>query len=180
MQFAPCRYSLCEEKGSIIEYSRNFEVLRNIVTLTRKTFPSHHHLFTTPPQTEALCTVKHIWNRLIVPSFVDSDALDHPPSFLIFTEAPISHELTMLQITANYLAAGANRHPSAADWDESGLLAFGADRNIALWRPQVSWPNESRDLVGMPPMLGTLLLNSSTNASIEFKLARRLRNTWWP
>ncbi|TVY45199.1 Elongator complex protein [Lachnellula occidentalis] len=42
----------------------------------------------------------------------------------------------MLQITADYLAAGANRHPSAADWDESGVLAFGADRNIALWQPQ--------------------------------------------
>ena len=45
----------------------------------------------------------------------------------------------MLQITADYLAAGANRHPSAADWDESGILAFGADRNVALWRPQVSF-----------------------------------------
>jgi len=41
-------------------------------------------------------------------------------------------------IVAEYLAAGANRHPSAADWDESGLLAFGADRNIALWNPQVT------------------------------------------
>ncbi|KAG9232771.1 WD40-repeat-containing domain protein [Amylocarpus encephaloides] len=42
----------------------------------------------------------------------------------------------MLQITTEYLATGANRHPSAADWDESGLLAFGADKNVALWRPQ--------------------------------------------
>ncbi|KAH8683006.1 WD40-repeat-containing domain protein [Tricladium varicosporioides] len=42
----------------------------------------------------------------------------------------------MLQITAEYHATGANRHPSAADWDESGILAFGADRNVALWRPQ--------------------------------------------
>ncbi|TVY73321.1 Elongator complex protein [Lachnellula suecica] len=47
----------------------------------------------------------------------------------------------MLQITADYLAAGANRHPSAADWDESGLLAFGTDRNLALWRPQKSDSN---------------------------------------
>ena len=39
-----------------------------------------------------------------------------------------------------YLAAGANRHPSTADWDICGLLAFGADRNIALWRPQVRFP----------------------------------------
>lgn len=44
----------------------------------------------------------------------------------------------MAQMRTEYLAAGGNRHPSAADWDTSGLLAFGADRNIALWRPQVS------------------------------------------
>ncbi|KAE8450121.1 hypothetical protein EG329_006902 [Mollisiaceae sp. DMI_Dod_QoI] len=42
----------------------------------------------------------------------------------------------MSQLLAEYLAAGANRHPSAADWDASGLLAFGADRNVALWQPQ--------------------------------------------
>jgi len=37
-----------------------------------------------------------------------------------------------------YLAAGGNRHPSAADWDrDTGLLAFGTDRNIALWHPEV-------------------------------------------
>ncbi|KAF7897734.1 uncharacterized protein EAF01_008700 [Botrytis porri] len=41
----------------------------------------------------------------------------------------------MDKITPEYLAAGANRHPSAADWDESGLLAYGTDRNIALWYP---------------------------------------------
>jgi hypothetical protein len=43
----------------------------------------------------------------------------------------------MIELNAEYLAAGANRHPSAADWDVSGILAFGTDRNIALWRPQV-------------------------------------------
>lgn len=37
-----------------------------------------------------------------------------------------------------YLAAGANRHPSAADWNDEGILAYGTDRNVALWRPQVS------------------------------------------
>ncbi|QSZ29328.1 hypothetical protein DSL72_003842 [Monilinia vaccinii-corymbosi] len=41
----------------------------------------------------------------------------------------------MNNIAPEYLAAGANRHPSAADWDESGLLAYGSDRNIALWNP---------------------------------------------
>ncbi|KAL2067879.1 hypothetical protein VTL71DRAFT_15977 [Oculimacula yallundae] len=43
----------------------------------------------------------------------------------------------MAQANAEYLSAGANRHPSAADWDAiSGLLAYGADRNVALWLPQ--------------------------------------------
>ncbi|PBP17422.1 WD domain-containing protein [Diplocarpon rosae] len=42
----------------------------------------------------------------------------------------------MAQISIEHLAAGANRHPSAADWDGTGLLAFGADRNVALWQPQ--------------------------------------------
>ena len=36
----------------------------------------------------------------------------------------------------DYLAAGANRHPATADWNESGVLAYGANNNIALWRPQ--------------------------------------------
>ena len=44
----------------------------------------------------------------------------------------------MIDLKAQYLAAGANRHPSTADWDVNGVLAYGADRNIALWRPQVS------------------------------------------
>ncbi|KAK5113755.1 hypothetical protein LTR85_010772 [Meristemomyces frigidus] len=34
-----------------------------------------------------------------------------------------------------YIAAGGNRHPSAADW-ASGLLAFGAGNNVALWNPE--------------------------------------------
>ena len=46
----------------------------------------------------------------------------------------------MLQ--TEYIAAGANRHPSAADWygpggGGDGLLAFGSGRNIAVWRPEV-------------------------------------------
>ncbi|PGH14446.1 hypothetical protein AJ79_03089 [Helicocarpus griseus UAMH5409] len=35
-----------------------------------------------------------------------------------------------------YISAGGNRHPAAADWDHySGILAFGADNNVALWDP---------------------------------------------
>ncbi|MCJ1367719.1 hypothetical protein MMC16_006853 [Acarospora aff. strigata] len=47
----------------------------------------------------------------------------------------------MVKIKTEYIAAGGNRHPAAADWDaESGLIAFGADRNIALWKPSVCTP----------------------------------------
>lgn len=39
-------------------------------------------------------------------------------------------------VSNDFLAAGGNRHPSSADWDrDSEVLAFGCDRNIALWKP---------------------------------------------
>ncbi|KAH7050235.1 elongator protein 2, partial [Macrophomina phaseolina] len=43
----------------------------------------------------------------------------------------------MVQVTTNLIAAGGNRQPSAADWDQaaSGLLAYGAGNNIILWDP---------------------------------------------
>ena len=37
-----------------------------------------------------------------------------------------------------YIHSGGNRQPNAADWDVGrGILAFGADQNVALWRPLV-------------------------------------------
>ncbi|PGH13181.1 hypothetical protein AJ80_06427 [Polytolypa hystricis UAMH7299] len=40
----------------------------------------------------------------------------------------------MLSAVTDYISVGGNRHPAAADWDsQSGLLAFGADNNVALW-----------------------------------------------
>ncbi|KAI4207348.1 MAG: hypothetical protein LQ346_000597 [Caloplaca aetnensis] len=42
----------------------------------------------------------------------------------------------MVHAHAKYVAAGGNRHPAAADWDlETGILAYGSDRNVALWKP---------------------------------------------
>ncbi|KAI4674864.1 uncharacterized protein J4E84_010305 [Alternaria hordeiaustralica] len=43
-----------------------------------------------------------------------------------------------MNISTEFIAAGGNRNPAAADWDEAGsqLLAFGADNCIALWDPQ--------------------------------------------
>lgn len=44
----------------------------------------------------------------------------------------------MVSITTDYISVGGNRHPAAADWDvQSGVLAFGADNNVALWDPRV-------------------------------------------
>ena len=42
----------------------------------------------------------------------------------------------MSKISYEFIATGGSRHPAAADWDlDSGLLAYGADRNVALWIP---------------------------------------------
>ncbi|KAL8720725.1 MAG: hypothetical protein Q9225_002459 [Loekoesia sp. 1 TL-2023] len=42
----------------------------------------------------------------------------------------------MIRFDTDYIAAGGNRHPAAADWDTTtGLLAYGSGRNIALWDP---------------------------------------------
>ncbi|KIX10496.1 uncharacterized protein Z518_01579 [Rhinocladiella mackenziei CBS 650.93] len=39
-------------------------------------------------------------------------------------------------IEDDYYSIGGNRHSAAADWSAtSGLLAFGADQNVALWSP---------------------------------------------
>ena len=44
----------------------------------------------------------------------------------------------MVSITSDYISVGGNRQPAAADWDvHSGVLAFGADNNVALWDPKV-------------------------------------------
>ncbi|KAB8360804.1 hypothetical protein FH972_024538 [Carpinus fangiana] len=58
----------------------------------------------------------------------------------------------MPKAASAYLAAGGNRHPSAAAWDpDSGYLAYGADCNVALWRPiadsqeQASGSNSVKD-----------------------------------
>ncbi|KAI1099875.1 WD40 repeat-like protein [Jackrogersella minutella] len=44
------------------------------------------------------------------------------------------------QVGVEYLSAGANRHTAVADWNKDGIVAFGADSHIALWRPHNSTP----------------------------------------
>ncbi|KAI5284428.1 hypothetical protein KEM54_001339 [Ascosphaera aggregata] len=42
----------------------------------------------------------------------------------------------MVSFNTDYISVGGNRHPSAADWDvKTGLLAYGADNNVAIWNP---------------------------------------------
>jgi hypothetical protein len=36
-----------------------------------------------------------------------------------------------------YISIGANRQTAAADCSPDGTLAFGADINVALWKPAV-------------------------------------------
>ncbi len=58
-------------------------------------------------------------------------------STTIFTERCQS-DPTMTDVKLDYISVGGNRHPTSADWDtQSGVLAFGADNNIALWNPLV-------------------------------------------
>ncbi|KAI5205197.1 WD40 repeat-like protein [Aureobasidium subglaciale] len=41
----------------------------------------------------------------------------------------------MASASLDFIAAGGNRHPCAADWNEV-LLAYGSGHNIALWKPE--------------------------------------------
>jgi elongator complex protein 2 len=50
-------------------------------------------------------------------------------------------------IGIEYLSAGANRHTAVADWSENGVVAFGADSNIALWQPVVSRIHELHSIL---------------------------------
>ncbi|KAF1981602.1 WD40 repeat-like protein [Aulographum hederae CBS 113979] len=54
-----------------------------------------------------------------------------------------------MSLKVDFIAAGGNRHPAAADWDPngSGLLAFGAGNNLALWKPQATDGNGISELL---------------------------------
>jgi hypothetical protein len=42
-----------------------------------------------------------------------------------------------IDVEAEYLSVGANRQTAATDWNHHGVLAFGADNNVCLWKPAV-------------------------------------------
>jgi elongator complex protein 2 len=47
----------------------------------------------------------------------------------------------MTLATIDYISVGGNRNTSAADWDrETGQFAFGADQNVAIWKPHFDEP----------------------------------------
>ncbi|KAI0840280.1 WD40 repeat-like protein [Hypoxylon sp. FL0890] len=52
-----------------------------------------------------------------------------------------------LEVAVEYLSAGANRHTAVADWNDDGIVAFGADSQIALWRPHDSPPRGVTSLI---------------------------------
>lgn len=47
------------------------------------------------------------------------------------------HDMSTEDVRVDYLSTGANRQTAVADWSVSGVLAFGADSNVALWQPKV-------------------------------------------
>ena len=47
-----------------------------------------------------------------------------------------------MEVQLEYVSVGCNRTPHSVDWAPSGLLAYGADRSIALAKESsVSLPN---------------------------------------
>lgn len=68
-----------------------------------------------------------------------------PPIIAFLSDIPSTpsnyetRQAEMTDMRLDYISVGGNRHPAAADWDKkSGLLAFGAGNNVALWDPLVS------------------------------------------
>ncbi|KAH8733500.1 WD40-repeat-containing domain protein [Ilyonectria robusta] len=51
-------------------------------------------------------------------------------------------------VSVEYLSTGANRQTAVADWSRGGILAFGADINVALWRPASDPPKGVTKLLG--------------------------------
>lgn len=86
----------------------------------------------------------------------------------------------MFEFNPEYLAAGGNKHPAAADWDAaSSLFAYGADNNVALWKPLVvhlqllggiftHWVDRMVSIeVSKPFYVGTLIKSMLLNSSLD-------------
>lgn len=73
----------------------------------------------------------------------------------------------LAQAMAEYVVAGANRHPAAADW-HGEVLAYGADRNIAIWKPQVWIYTFLTVVYGVPTFCHDFLCCSAANSQDRF------------
>ncbi|KAL4926514.1 6-phosphofructo-2-kinase-domain-containing protein [Aspergillus undulatus] len=82
----------------------------------------------------------------------------------------------MVSVAAQYISVGGNRHPAAADWDvQTGILAYGADNNVALWEPlDESYRGVYSVLVGHTDKVSVLLLTGSVDCTRRFSLALTL------
>lgn len=58
-------------------------------------------------------------------------------------------------ISTEYLSTGSNRQTAVADWSRGGVIAFGADVNVALWKPTVSEPpdEENHEIDNIPRLI---------------------------
>lgn len=71
-----------------------------------------------------------------------------------------------MEVDVDYIAAGGNRHSSAADWGDH-LLAFGAGNNIALWDPEAgSQKGVSSLLAGHTGTVNTIKILKSAGLQI--------------
>ncbi|KAJ4311544.1 Elongator subunit elp2 [Fusarium piperis] len=77
-------------------------------------------------------------------------------------------------VSVEYLSSGANRQTAVADWSRSGILAFGADINVALWQPSaVAFLPETDEDDNTYLITGsddnTLIVWKATKAGCDFK-----------
>ena len=79
----------------------------------------------------------------------------------------------VLSVQTDFIAVGGNRHPAAADWDsQSGLVAFGADRNVALWNALVH--------LGASLIMDLPIVNEPQGQKSSKKSSRHMRLTVRP
>lgn len=116
-------------------------------------------------------------NLLSISPQSSSRQLFSPP---VSSRDRISESLqAMASVATGYISVGGNRNPGAADWDvQSGVLAFGADNNVALWEPLVS-PLKSINLLRVIRNVLTSDPRTIPTAGCTlYSLAIRIKSAW--
>lgn len=75
--------------------------------------------------------------------------------------------MTDVKIDVEYLSVGANRQTAAGDWSPDGIVAFGADTNIALWTPNVRSSAHASHILWRIKFLLTSISQDSTPRGIR-------------